>query len=140
MGIIKGQNLRISVDGKIIAAATSCQIHISANLEESSTKDNTGGWTEQECTGKAWDASADALVLVDTAETGLVAFDAAALVGSDVAVTFDLTNGAQNRVVDQAIYTGTAIVNDFSLTAGNKQNSTYTIQLTGKGELTKVTE
>lgn len=138
MAIIKGQNLRISVGGKIVAASTSCSFHIAANLEEASHKDITGGWSAQECTGKSWDFSTDALVLVDATETGLTAFDAADLVGETVEITVDLTNGAQNRVVSQGLYKGTAIVNDFSLTAGNKQNSTYSIQGQGVGELLKV--
>jgi predicted secreted protein len=50
----------------------------------------------------------------------------------------DLTQGAQNRVMNQGLYTGTAIINDFSLTAGNKQNVTYSVQGQGVGELVKV--
>lgn len=141
MSIIKGQNLRILLDSQIVAAATSCQIHVAANLESSSTKDSTDGWEEQEVTGKSWDGSADALVVIDSSETGLVAFDAIDLVGTEVTVVLEQTSGTQNRtaVSGGPTLTGTAIVNDISLTAGNRQNSTYTISFTGTGELTSGT-
>jgi predicted secreted protein len=139
MAIIKGQNLRIALDGKYVAASTSCSFHISANLEEASHKDLTGGWSSQECTGKSWDFSADALMLIDAADTtGVAALDIAELVGKTVEISVDLTQGAQNRVMNQGLYTGTAIINDFSLTAGNKQNVTYSVQGQGVGELVKV--
>lgn len=140
MAVIKGQNLRLTLDGKIVAAATSCQLHIAANLEDASTKDTEGGWQKQECTGKSWDLSTDALVVVDASETGLVAFDAAEMVGQEIDITVDLTEGAQNRQLSAGVYTGKAIVNDFSLTAGNRANSTYTVQAQGNGALTRVTE
>lgn len=141
MSIIKGQNLRISVNGKYIAAATSCSIHIAANLESTSTKDSTGYWDEQECTGKSWDASVDAFVIVDSSDTGgIKAFDIPALIGTKVAVEVDITSGEQNRVKTTGMYTGYAIVNDINFTAANKSNSTATFQLQGVGELAAVSE
>jgi hypothetical protein len=55
MGAIKGQNLRVSINGKYLCSATTCSFHISAQLEDSSTKDSTNSWQQQECTGKSWD-------------------------------------------------------------------------------------
>lgn len=133
---IKGQNLRISLGGKIVAAATSCSIHYAAQLEDSSTKDDTNDWSNQECTGKSWDGSADALVVIDASETGLKAFDTLALLGTKVSVSFEHTSGEKNRVVSGVIYSGEAIINDVSISAGNRQNATYSIQFTGVGELT----
>ena len=40
--VIKGQNLRIFVGEKCVAFSTSCQLQVSANLEDTSTKDSTG--------------------------------------------------------------------------------------------------
>ena len=71
MGIIKGQNLRVMVDGKCVAMATSCQFHVSAQMEDSSTKDSTGDWQEQEVVGLSWDAQTDSLVtLTDNGTNG----------------------------------------------------------------------
>lgn len=76
MGVIKGQNLRISIGGKFIVFATSCTLHVSAKLEDSSTKDSTGDWDEQEITGMSWDISTDALYSVDKDTNGVNGEDA----------------------------------------------------------------
>lgn len=137
MVTIKGQNLRLFVGDKCIGAATSCSLHLSASLEDASTKDSTGSWTEQECTGKSWDASADALVFSEADAQAVGFFDAVALVGTKVTVKLQQTEGEKNRaaVASGKTLTGSAWVNDISLSAANKQNSTWTIQLTGDGAL-----
>lgn len=135
---IKGQNLRIFIGEKCIAAATSCNVHIAASLEDSSTKDTTDDWAENEVTGKSWDASTDALVVDDPEDvTGLQAFDTAHMVGQRVGVKLCQTEGEKNRskVASGKELSGYAYINDFHLTAGNKAKSTYTIQLTGDGPL-----
>lgn len=140
MDKIKGQNLRIKLGGKYVAMSTSCTLHISANLEESSTKDSTNGWQENEVTGMNWDISVDALYAVgDEDTTGVGGEDALDLIlaQQEVEIEFERTNGAQNRVpVDGAkVYTGKAFVNDISIQAQNRQNTTYTLQATGNGEI-----
>lgn len=139
MGAIKGQNLRVSIDGKYLCSATTCSLHISAQLEDSSTKDSTGNWQQQECVGKAWDGSAECLMVMDPTETAACGIDIAALVGEEVDITFDITSGAQNRVLSQGLYQGKAIVNDFNCDAPNKANSKCSIQFTGNGALDRVT-
>jgi hypothetical protein len=64
MGTIKGQNLRVLVGNpsKCVAAATSCTVHLSLQLESETTKDS-GDWDEQGPVGKNWDGSVDALVV-----------------------------------------------------------------------------
>lgn len=148
MGILKGQNFRVLLTGtgtgataKVIAASTSCQLHIAADLEETSTKDQTAGWKSQEVVGKSWDGSADALVVVDSAETAHTAFDVTELIGETVTIEFEEVGSSQNRTptTGGTKYSGSAIINDFSLTAGNKANSTYSVQFQGVGALTKAT-
>jgi len=139
MSVIKGQNFRVSVGGKFVAASTSCSLHIASTLEDASTKDSTGNWQEQECTGKSWDGSADGLVVVDSAETGETAFSLTELVGTKVAIVFQETSGEKNREAKSGgvTYTGNAWVNDISISAGNKTNCQYSIQFTGDGSLVK---
>lgn len=140
---IKGQNLRLLVAGKYIAAATSCTLHVSSKLEDSSTKDSTDDWQEQEITGKSWDISTEALYTVpDTSEAdanGSSAEDILDLIlaAKEVEIEFQRTAGEKNRVpVDGAkIYTGKALPNDISIKAGNKQNGTFTFQAQGNGPL-----
>jgi hypothetical protein len=142
MGIIRGQNLRIKLGDKYVAFATSCTVHVSAQLEESSTKDSTNGWQKQEITGMNWDISADALYSVDTDATGMNAVDALDMILAQQQVTVEFTqaSGEKNRVpgTGAIAYSGTAWVNDVSVNAPNRQNATYTLQATGDGALAKV--
>lgn len=143
MGVIKGQNLRLLVGGKCVAFATSCTVHVSLNLEESSTKDSTNNFTEQTPTGISWDMSCDALYSVDADPTGVNGIDALdkVLAQTKVQVQFEQTTGEKNRVAvtGGAVYSGDAWVNDISINAANRQNTSYTIQLTGDGALAKST-
>ena len=139
MAYYKGQNLRLLIGGKCIAAATTCSLHIAANLEETSTKDSTNDWQEQECVSKSWDLSAEALVPNAEDTAALEAFDAATLVGTTVEVAFDITNGDKNRTTVKTLWTGNAIINDFSLSAQNKTNVQASFQAQGTGELKKAT-
>ena len=143
MGVIKGQNLRLLVGGKCVAFATSCTVHVSLNLEESSTKDSTNNFTEQTPTGISWDMSCDALYSVDADATGVNGIDALdkVLAQTKVTVMFEQTTGDKNRVAvtGGAVYSGDAWVNDISINAPNRQNTSYTIQLTGDGVLAKST-
>jgi predicted secreted protein len=141
MGVIKGQNLRIKLGTKYVAFATSCTVHVSAQLEESSTKDSTNGWQQQEITGMKWDISVDALYSVDTDATGVNGSEALDLILAQqkIAVEFTQAAGEKNRVPGQGaiVYSGNAWVNDVSVNAPNRQNTTYTLQAAGDGELTK---
>ena len=141
MGVIKGQNLRIKLGTKYVAFATSCTVHVSAQLEESSTKDSTNGWQKQEITGMNWDISVDALYSVDTDATGVNGADALDLIlaQQQIDVEFTQAAGEKNRVPESGDikYSGKAWVNDVSVNAPNRQNTSYTLQATGDGELTK---
>ena len=128
------------VGGKCIAMATSCTFHVSAQLEDSSTKDSTGDWQEQEVTGLSWDASTDSLVtLTDNGTNGELPQDLLSLIINKtlVTVTFDTTAGSNNRVGQNSAIkrTGTAYVTDVNITAQNRANSTCSITLTGTGAL-----
>lgn len=143
MSVIKGQNLRVMVGSKCIAQATSCQVHISLQSEDASTKDDTGDWAENEIVGKSWDVSSDSLVaLTDNGSNGETTVDLLdlALNATKVTLTFDRTAGTNNRVGQDAIgikMSGDAYLQDFSLQAQNRQNSSVSYQFIGTGPLTK---
>ena len=128
------------VGGKCIAMATSCTFHISASLEDSSTKDSTGDWQEQEVVGLSWDAQTDSLItLTDNGTNGELPQGLLGLIINKTVVTlsFDQTNGTNNRTgTNSAIKkSGQAYVTDVQITAANRQNSTLTVQFTGTGAL-----
>ena len=140
MATIKGQNLRVMVGGKCIAMATSAQFHISAELQDSSSKDSVGYFQEQEVTGLSWDAQTDSLVtLEDNGTNGELPQDILSLIinKTKVTLTFDQTAGANNRVGQNSVIkkTGQAYVSDVQITAQNRQNSTMTVQFQGTGAL-----
>ena len=140
---MKGQNLRILIGSpaKCVAFSTGCTYHISSNLEDSSTKDDVGGFQKQEVTGMAGDISCDALYSVD-ADSGAVNGEAAldmVLAGQEVDVEFSPTEGDKNRTATGTKYTCKAIVNDISINAPNRQNVTYTIQMQMNSKPVKVT-
>ena len=139
---MKGQNLRILIGSPAmcIAYSTSCTYHLSNTLEDSSTKDDVGGFQKQEVTGMAGDISCDALYAVGTDSTavnGEAALDLV-LAGAEVDVEFSPTEGANNRTATGTKYTCKAIVNDISINAPNRQNVTYTIQMQMNSKPTKV--
>ena len=140
MGTIKGQNLRVMVGGKCVAMATSCQFHVSAQLEDSSTKDSVGDFQEQEVTGLSWDAQTESLVtLEDNGTNGELPQDLLSLMinKTQVTLTFDQTAGANNRVGQNSVIkkSGNAWISDIQITAANRQNSTMTVQFQGTGAL-----
>jgi hypothetical protein len=140
MAIIKGQNLRVSVGGKCIAMATSCQIHVGTQLEDSSTKDSEGDWQEQEVTGLNWDVTTDSLVtLEDNGTNGELPQDLLSLIinKTKVNLSWDTTAGANNRVGQNSVLkrSGQAYLTDYNLTAPNRQNSTLNCKFTGTGAL-----
>ena len=140
MATIKGQNLRVMVGGKCIAMATSCTFHVAAQMEDSSTKDDTGNWQSQEVTGLSWDASSDSLVtLTDNGCNGELPQDifTAMIAMTPVTLTFDTTSGTNNRVAQNSAVkkSGQAYIIDISITAANRANSTMTVQFQGNGAL-----
>ena len=142
MATIKGQNLRVMVGGKCIAMATSCTFHVSAQMEDSSTKDSTGDWQEQSVVGLSWDAQTDSLVtLVDNGSNGELPQDLLSLIINKTAVTltFDQTTGTNNRTsvspASAIKKSGQAFVTDVNITAQNRQNSTISVQFQGTGPL-----
>lgn len=141
MSTIKGQHLRLFVGGKCIAMSTSATFHVSTSLEDSSTKDSVGDWQEQEVTGLSWDAQTDSLVtLEDNGTNGELPQDLLGLIinKTKVTLTFDQTAGANNRVGQNSAIkrTGEAYVTDVTITAQNRQNSTFSAKFTGTGPLT----
>ena len=120
--------------------ATSCTFHIAAQMEDSSTKDSTGDWQEQEVTGLSWDASTESLVtLTDNGSNGELPQDLLSLIINKTLVTlsFDQTAGTNNRTGQNSAIkrSGSAYVNDVQITAQNRQNSTVSVKFIGTGAL-----
>lgn len=145
MATIKGQNLRVMINTssgseRCIAMSTSATFHVAAQMEDSSTKDSTGDFQEQEVVGLSWDAQTDSLVtLVDNGSNGKLPQDILSLIinKTKVHLVFDQTAGTNNRTAQNSAIkrSGWAYINDVQITAANRQNSTLSVQFTGTGVL-----
>lgn len=125
-----------------VAAATSCSVHLKLDVQEDTTKDTDDDWIIQEPVGISWDVSVDALVVVDSEETGVTVSDL--VVGALYKLRFSQTAGAsgeQNRdaVANGLQLTGDAVLSDLQLTAQNQDESVFTAKFTGHGDLTPYT-
>ncbi len=61
---IKGQNLRLFVDTtKPFASALTCSVNIQPSFVDTTTKDSTGGWQENQLIGNTWTADVEQLVI-----------------------------------------------------------------------------
>lgn len=147
MADIKGQNLRVLLGDDdehlaCVAAATNCQVHLSLEMQEDTTKDTDDDWIPMEPAGINWDVSVDALVLLDNEETGVTVNSLQ--VGRVYRLRFAQTAGAtgeQNRdaIANVLQLTGNAILSDLQLTAQNQDESQYTAKFTGHGDLVQYT-
>lgn len=141
MTAIKGQNLRLLVKdpnsnvAKCVALAQTCTVHLALELEEDTTKDDVSDWIDYIPVGISWDAQTQALVIIDAEDTDGEQLSDFMQVGMEVLVQFDTTNGTKNRNATQTILTGYAIISDIQINAQNQQVATYTVRLTGHGDL-----
>lgn len=135
---MKGQNFRLFVGGKPIALSTECEVHIAIKTEDGSTKDTTGDWDVNEVVGKSWDCSVSSLTSFNTDSTANMqaALISLMIAGDPVAITFNVTSGANNRVVSgTAKFSGSALITDCTIKAANKTNVTGSFKFTGTGAL-----
>ena len=131
---LMGQNFRAFVGGSAVPEATNCQVTISGNMEDSSTKDSVSGWTEEQMVSKQWSVSVDD---VDASLATLRALITRFNSDSKVSVGWDETGGEQNRVAQTAAFarSGQANLTDLSIQANNRSNISVTCQYQGSGAL-----
>lgn len=131
-----GQNFRAFVGSTpaAVAEATNCQVTISGNMEDSSTKDSVSSWTEEQMVSKQWSVSVDN---VDSTLASLRALITQFNSDEKTTVGWDRTSGAQNRVAQNENFarSGDAILNDISISANNRTTIQITCQFQGSGPL-----
>ena len=103
-------------------------------MEDGSTKDTVGGWNEEQMTSKQWSVQVDN---VDASLANLRALITRFNSDTKTTVGWDQTAGAQNRVAQHAAFarSGSAILNDLSIQAGNRQIIQVSCQYQGSGAL-----
>lgn len=133
MATVKGQNLRLFIAGVVVAASKQCDLNVRLDVQENSTKDDTGDWASQMVARVSWELRANGVVTVDPDRN-----DAASLVdriGDTVQVQLALASGEQNSVKGEILLTGEAIISDVQITAANREDSVYQVTLTGQSNM-----
>ncbi len=132
MATVKGQNLRVFVGSRAIAAALDCQLQLQLNVTPYSTKDDEGAFTKNRVVSLQWSVTANAAVTDDAELDAIGVAGLADMIGQPVQVQLNTTNGEKNREELQQLLAGEAILSDVQYTAQNRQRSTCQITLTGK--------
>lgn len=133
MATIKGQNLRLFMNDVVIAAAQQCQLSVQLSVKQISTKDDTDDWTKNIALKLSWSVSASGVVTVDPNRN-----DPASLmdrIGQTVRIELATASGEQNSVAGSQMLAGDAIISDVQIQATNEEESTYSVQLTGKKDM-----
>lgn len=142
----KGQYIRLFISNSVsqtgvpIAASTNMTLHVSAQTENSSTKDDEGDFDVYEVTGLSFDIQSEALV-TDSAngsiENNLTTLEAT-LDDTPLNFSIEMTEGDNNREPAEAnpICSGQVKLTSLQVTAANRQNSTLSATFNGFGELT----
>ena len=134
---LKGQNFRTFVAGNAVREASSCQVSITGNMEDSKTKDSEGSFGMEQMTSRSWsvqvdsyEATADSLIKIITQFIS----DQKVTVGWDETT---VTADSQNRTPNNAAFarSGQAILNDFTISANNRTPIQVTRQYMGSGAL-----
>lgn len=130
MATIKGQNLRVFLNNVVIAAAQQCDLNVRLDVKQISTKDDTGDFAQNIALKLSWSVSANGVVTVDPDRN-----DPSTLldrIGQTVRVELATASGDMNSDMGDQLLAGDAIISDVQIQATNEEESTYSVQLTGK--------
>ena len=141
MATLKGQNFRIltydttASKFKCIGMATNCTVNLTANTDDSSTKDIVGMAAVPSVTSKSWQVSVESLSVADMGAllTAIKAQTKFTLLWDEVATS-------NNQTPEEAAFarTGSAYLNDVTFNLNDRENATKSLQFTGVGQLAAV--
>jgi predicted secreted protein len=140
MALVKGTDLRISiggtagVGGKLLVGETTCDIELSTNMIETSSKDS-GAWKTQIPGRKSWGLSAS--INMDYADpTTQYTYDMLLTAWLDQTV---LDVAFKTTTVADTLLWGTAYIESKPVKAADQTVATCDIKLVGTGVLAKAT-
>ena len=149
LGYTKGQFVRLFLSDNntdapdsVIAAARTLSIHVSLNMESSTTKDTEGDWDVQDPTELNYDISTSALVrsgdTITSEVEGKALSDIEDIYESSSPVKWLIANvsGDNQRTMGTVIASGSCIISQLSIQAAVKTAATYQATLTGYGAYT----
>ena len=141
--ILKGQNFRIlaydstAAKFKVVGMATNCTVNLNANTEDASHKDIVGMAAAPTVVSQGWSVQVESL---DVQDVGAMLTAIKSL--TPFTLMWDETSTTDNQTPEVATFarTGTAYLNDATFQFDDRTNSTKSLQFTGSGELSTVTE
>ena len=131
MATIKGQNLRIFVGERPIAAALQCDLNVQLNVSQYSTKDDEDDFTRLVVASLVWSLHSNAVVTNDDEEDAIGAVELMDMIGQHVRVQLNTAGGDKNRETSGSLLGGEAVISDVKITAQNRQRTVYDVTLTG---------
>ena len=138
--VINGSDLMLFIGGKSIAFATSHKLTINAETVETTSKDNTGGWTSKQVKKLSWTANSENLYSAKgykslfTSMVGKAEVDAVFALKGETAFS-EATGWAP--ATDKL--TGKVIITSIDVNAPDGDNATFSVNFEGVGELKAVT-
>lgn len=136
---LKGQNFRLftfdsqSEGYKVIGMSTNCTVNLQNNVDESSTKDDTGMASKPEVVSQGFSVQVDSLNVADVG-----ALLTAIKNGQKFKLMWDKTSTTDNQSPTVASYArvGFAFLSDATFSFNDRENSVKSLQFQGTGELT----
>jgi len=142
----KGQFVRLflssdntAAPSAVVGAARTLSMHVSLQMESSTTKDTVGDWDVQEPVGLSYDITTGALVRSGETITSQVAAkdyaDIVSLYNSGTPVKWKIANvgGDNNRTASSTIVSGSCLLTQLVNNDPNRQSAEYTATLNGYG-------
>ena len=145
---LNGKDLMLWIKGKVVALSTSCDIDLTANTVDSSTKDD-GTWDASEIGSMGWSVTNESVDSVEKNRSKDYEYDQLFdffVAGEPVDVTVGLpTNTSNEGVPDdgwtaptKGMFQGQAVITNLKRTGSKGSNGTVSISLTGYGALKRV--
>lgn len=131
---LMGTNFRIFEGSSVVTGETNCQVTIQGNMEDESNKDTASVYNKETMVSKQWSAQTETNdVSLESLRAYITAFNS----DTKQIIGWDETSGAGNATAEEAdlARSGSAIMNDFNLSANNRQTARLTIQYQGSGAL-----
>ena len=145
----KGQFVRLflgsdntAAPSTVIAAAKTLSLHVSLQMESSTTKDTAGDFDVQEPVGLSYDITTGALVRSGETITsavgakGLADLETIYEAGTPVKWKIANVSGDNNRTASSTIVSGSVVLTQLAINGPNRQNADYTATLNGYGDYT----
>lgn len=148
MSKTRGQYIRLflssdntTTPNAVLASAKQLSLHLSATVENITTKDTDSDWIENEVTAINYDISTQALIRSGETITSLVngktLADLEDIYEASSPVKWFIANvsGDNNRTKGAVICSGSAVLSSLTINAQNRAVANYSAQMQGWGDI-----